>query len=1573
MKMKFLLGLVPAVLALSACQTTPKKNVEVAPPINNNQIVEDTTLHEEIFGNTGFKGYLNNKRFFNIEPVESSAPAIGLQYKVDNKGTVNTDDDVIAIRFVAAIEANDLASTSAVWTRAMFNTDGSALKATATKASLTGYTSLASPNSSELDLGNADILTIEQFNENQGGTHYTHFVVYSMTNIPLDDYAHCYLNVYLTVNGETTSKVVSTSIDQNTQFSFANSDTGVFGVKKTSSGYEKFNNGNFYDGNEYIGQFVNISISSDESFLLVNRGVNTFSVYGYNEVHHADNSDTYFTQLSSSQFSKSKENKSYFLFLDSANGDVKAYEASEVTFYLELNNAWFDANNRFVLSIKFDEESGRALYDMTRVNDTRVYSCTFYYPVGELASNPVAFAKYSKDNLTNTWANKTGNTSDMAWPTGTNDLYILEDEIWSIYNANNYESNFTILAINGYNPNDPVEIHTPRQAEYLAYDGDYREIPTSSYPDGNAHISNPLDTTLTWDYDVPDGKTVDHFSIKYGRESDLSDGYTLVGQDDSQAMNIINPYLGVNYYQLTATFTDSSTDVSPIYYFFVDTTYPRNLNIDGMTNCRDLGGRPLEDGGTFKQGMVFRTSGRNQAGLVISEETRRELVDHLGVKNEVYIAERGSSYAVGLAGTNVQNIYMDYSATDGSSNLSRNTEPLKKFFNFLADIDNYPLFFHCKIGTDRTGLCATMLNGLLGVSENDIYQDYLFSNFGNIQGKRYIGEAAGHDNILRYTDYIKTFSGATFKNKVYNLLLAIGVSRATLDAVIANLTEGPTATGNNAGQLTAFGDQLTPSGVVMSTYDNSVYSNYPAQYYTLTNDSESVSYSFNVSEAYKGQIVAYMGNGNNSTYYYISDAIKLSLDGEPLTVKSINYKDAGMGYITTSYQRYMYYPVTICITDLSVGNHTITISGNSDSMNVAGISILNAATATCYHNLVSEVIVTPATCSSTGLKQYTCTICGETVPEVIPTTDHNFGDWEEVVAATCEHAGYYERECSACHQTEQDIIPPLGHNWGDAVARDSANENHIASTSHNCGNCGESAIRWSALDYDSTLSANPSPENNGSSVRFTSGRPENNGMAEVRGSHLVYKVNVTEAINDAGLSFRIQNTNGSGTTAPVFDKIPNDSANGYYYDGNDFIDTGKRYGLRVNGVEYFLGDDDYGNQKGVTGWFDWPVSFPVNAGVNTIDVFAYAGYRAYIYEFQLTGFSFVENNHVHTYSEWQSNADMHWKVCTGDGCIFEEGTHFQEGYHDWDWGVETVSPTCTSTGIMTYTCQTCGRTYTEVIPMAEHSWDVGVVVTEATCHSLGQIRYTCQICGATRLDDIETLSHNWDAGEVTTEATCTTDGEMTYHCQNQGCSAEKTEVIKAGHHWVSAGSLTGATKYECDRDGCDAVMLEIDANSGQYADGSSRKSGTPTGFMKLNANGNSVTYTFEYDGVDGTAKLYQKACMDSWSSSSTKNAKYTTNGTSYDSGCNFSIYYGTPTPETLVTVDSTAKNTVYSSLLANGVEDPLLPGDGSLTPYSVVADCYIGEMPIVNGTNMLKYMRNASMNMVIKSFVLVIE
>ena len=482
----------------------------------------------------------------------------------------------------------------------------------------------------------------------------------------------------------------------------------------------------------------------------------------------------------------------------------------------------------------------------------------------------------------------------------------------------------------------PVDIHTAQQKTFLSYSGKYDEMDPSLYPGGTQLLSDSLPVAVSWDYQAPVGKTVSGYDVTYGQKSDLSDGYTI--SVTNKTANMVNPYLGRNYFRITAKLSDGSKVNSEIRTFDVDDTCPRNLAIGGMTNCRDMGGRVTEDGGKIKQGLVYRTSGfKYDYSTQITEDGKKEMLEHLKVKTEVNVAD-GTSYNLKLNGTTTVDLKMDYSG--GQHHFSRNAESVKQFFNLLADSNNYPVYFHCRIGTDRTGLCANLLYGLLGVPLNQIYQDYLFSNFGKIGEKRYIGAKAGADNIQNYMNQIDAMCGQSFKNRTYNMLLAIGVSKTTLDTVISNLTEGTVAQNNNSGQVVATADKFTASGTTLQTTQATDRS-HPDAYYVLNSTSQSVSYTFTASKAYTGQVVAYLGNTDSSTSKKIGDAISCQLDSTNVSIQDITYSAAGMGKCSS---RMNYYPVVLGNVDISSGSHTIKINGTSNTMNIGTICIFDTAT-----------------------------------------------------------------------------------------------------------------------------------------------------------------------------------------------------------------------------------------------------------------------------------------------------------------------------------------------------------------------------------------------------------------------------------------------------------------------------------------------------------------------------------------------------------------------------------------------------------------------------------------------------
>jgi protein-tyrosine phosphatase len=57
-------------------------------------------------------------------------------------------------------------------------------------------------------------------------------------------------------------------------------------------------------------------------------------------------------------------------------------------------------------------------------------------------------------------------------------------------------------------------------------------------------------------------------------------------------------------------------------------------------------------------------------------------------------------------------------------------ESYHALFVALSDANNGAALFHCTTGKDRTGWAAAALLTLLGVPEQQVYEDYLHSNVG---------------------------------------------------------------------------------------------------------------------------------------------------------------------------------------------------------------------------------------------------------------------------------------------------------------------------------------------------------------------------------------------------------------------------------------------------------------------------------------------------------------------------------------------------------------------------------------------------------------------------------------------------------------------------------------------------------------------------------------------------------------------------------------------------------------------------------------------------------------------------
>ena len=86
-------------------------------------------------------------------------------------------------------------------------------------------------------------------------------------------------------------------------------------------------------------------------------------------------------------------------------------------------------------------------------------------------------------------------------------------------------------------------------------------------------------------------------------------------------------------------------------------------------------------------------------------------------------------------------------------------------------------------------------------------------------------------------------------------------------------------------------------------------------------------------------------------------------------------------------------------------------------------------------------------------------------------------------------------------------------------------------------------------------------------------------------------------------------------------------------------------------------------------------------------------------------------------------------VCTECGETVSEGETVPKLEHDYVV-TDSLSPTCTCRGYVTYTCSQCGDHYTESLPLAEHTFS-SVAKTPSSCIDTGVAEhFVCIVCNA---------------------------------------------------------------------------------------------------------------------------------------------------------------------------------------------------------------------------------------------------
>ena len=269
--------------------------------------------------------------------------------------------------------------------------------------------------------------------------------------------------------------------------------------------------------------------------------------------------------------------------------------------------------------------------------------------------------------------------------------------------------------------------------------------------------------------------------------------------------------------------------------FTTEDQAPRLMRIPKVPNVRDIGGRMI-GGRRVRQGLVYRSSGLNNNAATVfytleeiknleaegrlasmgelgakysaklksgkeldrkylrlikseptepgsarlTEEWRRYMVEQLGIKTDIDLRSTRERFGMTCSplGPGVKFVTMPTNYHGYASVHTIGADDTRRVLRVFLDPSNYPIDFHCIGGADRTGTVATILHGILGLADDEIWKDY--------QITAWQGGVNDAKHMRWFTDFVKSFDrfeGATLAERIRKYVLWLGFTEADMQKI----------------------------------------------------------------------------------------------------------------------------------------------------------------------------------------------------------------------------------------------------------------------------------------------------------------------------------------------------------------------------------------------------------------------------------------------------------------------------------------------------------------------------------------------------------------------------------------------------------------------------------------------------------------------------------------------------------------------------------------------------------------------------------------------------------------------
>ncbi|MBQ7415793.1 MAG: starch-binding protein, partial [Oscillospiraceae bacterium] len=383
----------------------------------------------------------------------------------------------------------------------------------------------------------------------------------------------------------------------------------------------------------------------------------------------------------------------------------------------------------------------------------------------------------------------------------------------------------------------------------------------------------------------------------------------------------------------------------------------------------------------------------------------------------------------------------------------------------------------------------------------------------------------------------------------------------------------------------------------------------------------------------------------------------------------------------------------------------------------------------CDHSYDAGSVTTAATCTTAGVKTYTCTLCGATKTEAISATGHSYAD------GVCSVCGVAETEDRVIYFVNSDNWSAVyAYSWTDSTKQ-----------------LGEwPGTAMTLVEGETTLYSITVPADT-ANIIFNDGNGTQTSDLTLSSEYNCYNyTNGWDLIVTCDHAYIEEITTAATCeTAGVKTFTCGECGDSYT---EAIAALGHSY---VDGVCETCGKKEPCTEHS---WDEGTVTTVATCTTDGVKTFACANCDETKTEtIAALGHSYVDG------------------VCSVCGMVETCDVH------SWDEGVVIEEKTCWMPGTKLVTCTKCGATEEQIIYPGHDLYD-GEITVQPTCTTSGSMKRPCYNCSAVYSKTIPALGHDYVAGE-TVAPTCTVDGYTVYGCSRCDKTENRDIVYHTGHNW----------------------------------------------------------------------------------------------------------------------------------------------------------------------------------------------